>query len=1088
MAARENYIVDKLDDLTSSLHRTTDVLSSADRMIDHYRDLNREQEHEIARLHIDLHKLSSDKRFNESKLRSSRSLRKDKKETFHDTSSELSSDDQQKRMASKTHKKYSSSPSRVHFERDSLSSDNEKGNLKHSIVNIKRRQDMIEREIQKDRQLRNDELDRLDLTLRKQFDASYQEEQVKTQMNNQLRKIQEQIEDDHNDWREQKKEIKSIADEMKSLKDAVLDATTPKSKNVKSRIHSPERMEEELNLYKRKCLKDAEIIKFLNEEVQKKERESTAFQSTIGEFQSLGKMKSDQLKLLEDQLQCEKSEKQKLFQDLEDLQVKLIKTEKKNESFLLQLSTMKADERSDQLAYERISQQVPELKRLLEKSERQRDKYSEHMLKIDSELSLKENIIEKLSSEVKESKMKMHVLEMELEKHVKQIEEEKTKFADIKQELDVVKTALSNAEKTIQSSEQSRKELKEKALNSIREYRSKCRQYEKQLQNAAEFEKTKELELSKEMANAKELEISNLKLQKKYQESVFEFEKLQNDVLEYENRLSELGYEKTQLQEALSDVNGEARQVMILQKEIQELKNEKMAINSQLLDEKSKRREFESLLRDNYEKDLTSKEESSALHKQILEERNNRMQEIAKMREESEKDFERKLDKLRDKIKKTENEKLDLETKLHVCREAKEEVDRKLEVQVKEKSLLLDTEKEFKEKIHRLAEENKKLRKHVQLSKLDYKEKLQVLESQLKFEKDQNTVLQERLEVNQSELKQLKDVAKILIYISNRDAENILNLLSHEEETVLPVKDIPETIPPEHRKFLLELREKLDTSYSIAKTLKRRFQQQKLLIKRAQERIKAQLKEINDVNQTHRKQCEKQDEQINELQKSQLASKESLMEKDRKILLLKSRVDELTKHLGECTRALHQTTEAEQERKNVLREIEQLKSEHVVNKKLDENYYKGSEKIEVLTEQLNEAKNSLSQMRQDSLDSNNFTNRVIETFGSVSPARKRKLYSFNSPRFKSTVRNLFDSSSLQSYFEDSKGGSPPRSTSKRTIDPMSMTDEEFNDIFIQNKSPRRSPRKSKSSQKENVRRSTESNKDKDGKKVSYEDD
>lgn len=50
MAARENYIVDKLDDLTSSLHRTTDVLSSADRMIDHYRDLNREQEHEIARV------------------------------------------------------------------------------------------------------------------------------------------------------------------------------------------------------------------------------------------------------------------------------------------------------------------------------------------------------------------------------------------------------------------------------------------------------------------------------------------------------------------------------------------------------------------------------------------------------------------------------------------------------------------------------------------------------------------------------------------------------------------------------------------------------------------------------------------------------------------------------------------------------------------------------------------------------------------------------------------------------------------------------------------------------------------------------
>jgi hypothetical protein len=43
-------ISEKITDLTESLYRTTDVLSSADRMIDHYRDLNREQEHEIARV------------------------------------------------------------------------------------------------------------------------------------------------------------------------------------------------------------------------------------------------------------------------------------------------------------------------------------------------------------------------------------------------------------------------------------------------------------------------------------------------------------------------------------------------------------------------------------------------------------------------------------------------------------------------------------------------------------------------------------------------------------------------------------------------------------------------------------------------------------------------------------------------------------------------------------------------------------------------------------------------------------------------------------------------------------------------------
>ena len=53
MASRNQndiLLADKIEDLTHSLHRTTDVLSTADRMLDHYRNLNQEQEHEIARV------------------------------------------------------------------------------------------------------------------------------------------------------------------------------------------------------------------------------------------------------------------------------------------------------------------------------------------------------------------------------------------------------------------------------------------------------------------------------------------------------------------------------------------------------------------------------------------------------------------------------------------------------------------------------------------------------------------------------------------------------------------------------------------------------------------------------------------------------------------------------------------------------------------------------------------------------------------------------------------------------------------------------------------------------------------------------
>ncbi len=46
----EEKLVGKVDELAASLHATTDVLSTADRMLGHYRDLNREQDAEISRV------------------------------------------------------------------------------------------------------------------------------------------------------------------------------------------------------------------------------------------------------------------------------------------------------------------------------------------------------------------------------------------------------------------------------------------------------------------------------------------------------------------------------------------------------------------------------------------------------------------------------------------------------------------------------------------------------------------------------------------------------------------------------------------------------------------------------------------------------------------------------------------------------------------------------------------------------------------------------------------------------------------------------------------------------------------------------
>lgn len=43
-------VADKVEDLAASLQATTEVLSTADRMLDHYRDINVEQDEEIAKV------------------------------------------------------------------------------------------------------------------------------------------------------------------------------------------------------------------------------------------------------------------------------------------------------------------------------------------------------------------------------------------------------------------------------------------------------------------------------------------------------------------------------------------------------------------------------------------------------------------------------------------------------------------------------------------------------------------------------------------------------------------------------------------------------------------------------------------------------------------------------------------------------------------------------------------------------------------------------------------------------------------------------------------------------------------------------
>lgn len=152
--------------------------------------------------------------------------------------------------------------------------------------------------------------------------------------------------------------------------------------------------------------------------------------------------------------------------------------------------------------------------------------------------------------------------------------------------------------------------------------------------------------------------------------------------------------------------------------------------------------------------------------------------------------------------------------------------------------------------------------------------------------------------------------------------------------------------------------------------------------------------------------------------------------------LFQDQVKTLTKHLEECTNALEKTLEMNEDRGKILQELEQLRNAHFENQRLDESFYRHSEKMDVLTNKLYDAKNTLNQIKQESMDNTLFTKRVIENFSSVSPTRKRRIEYLNTPKVRRSRVSLFNEL---------------EKTPLRDLDPMSMTDEEFDQIFLPKK-------------------------------------
>lgn len=135
------------------------------------------------------------------------------------------------------------------------------------------------------------------------------------------------------------------------------------------------------------------------------------------------------------------------------------------------------------------------------------------------------------------------------------------------------------------------------------------------------------------------------------------------------------------------------------QRENQELKNEKWTLNSQLLDEKRKRNEFEALLQENYEKQIAVEDQTSALQRQLQEERESRSQLVAKLQEENQSAAQTEIKKVESRIRILEDEKCELLDKVKKLESLQHDLSRSMTSLDKEKTEQLEKEKQLSQRI-----------------------------------------------------------------------------------------------------------------------------------------------------------------------------------------------------------------------------------------------------------------------------------------------------------------------------------------------------------------------------------------------------
>ncbi|XP_061174034.1 centrosomal protein of 128 kDa-like isoform X3 [Saccostrea echinata] len=421
--------------------------------------------------------------------------------------------------------------------------------------------------------------------------------------------------------------------------------------------------------------------------------------------------------------------------------------------------------------------EAEELRRGIERSERQRAQLSDHIETLTKDLENREKQTAKLITQLKEVSDKYDESERQKGQLIAQFDDTAQRFKDCNKELDRVSTELRNAQQGLQETERKRDEFKGRAQETVRQWKLKVKQLEREVDRhkhganqlmQRNEQLVKEVEghrqnlhhtgiqmenMKRELGDAlavraaqdeqlrlKDVEINELKsvrmdLDRELRDVRTVADRLENELHTVSHRLTQVTDDKNKMEDKLSSIEAahilSQDQAVQLQQELKEMSALKAEIAAKLSESNGKIHDLKQNFIELQHREKAAREESKMYQRQLNDERENHHVALEAVKRELNEVKVREAHVMQDIQRKMKRSHAEYEATIQAL---------KMELSEEKSAHKISkrNEEKFRQEVDRLAQEiarceedNQKLSRRLEMAREEFETQTQMAETDL---------------------------------------------------------------------------------------------------------------------------------------------------------------------------------------------------------------------------------------------------------------------------------------------------------------------------------------------------------------------